>query len=140
VPAQYVTVAASNLVVVRLDGLITKADAVATFNALVKEPFLGPGTGMLVRAACVTTDMSPGEIREQARLMPRLAERGLSHLAITAEEKMTYAFARFFSAFAEVPGCLVNAFRTEEEALAWMHQDEQALSRGTLRAGEGGGE
>jgi hypothetical protein len=128
VPARYTAVRGTGLIVLHLDGLVTREEALAVHKALVSEPFLRPGTELLVDANDIVTDMSARNLIEISRMMPALAKRGLRRIAIVTNDTLNYGLARFFSGFAKLPDCHVNAFHSEAEALAWMCQQHEHRS------------
>lgn len=123
-PAVYSAVPGTHLIFVSISGLVTRTEALAIQDALLKDPAIGPGTDMLVHAIEARPDLSTRDIVELSRRITALAERGLRRIVIAADGLLAYALARIFSAAAETPGCTVHVFHTKEEALDWLTSAE----------------
>ena len=108
-------------------GHLTYADAKGSIDATLAHPRFGPGCDALFDGTDVNTVPSTAELRTLAADLKPLRDAGLSAVALVAGSNFTFGVARMFSAFAEAFGAKVGAFRSVEDARAWLAEVHATL-------------
>lgn len=106
--------------VITASGVVTHEEATRLLNTLRQHPRMGPGTELLADARAVTGVPSTEELRAIATLLRPLREHGLGPVAIVSSTAFVYGVARMFAVFAELMDARVAAFRSMDEARAWL--------------------
>lgn len=101
-------------------GKVTYDECEALLDELQRHPRLCCGAQVYVDGRDVESTPSTSELRDIARDLGPLVERGIGPIAFVTDKTFIYGVARMFSAFAEAMGATVHAFRSEREALDWL--------------------
>jgi hypothetical protein len=103
---------------------VTSAEMKSSLRTVLGHDRFRPGALILVDARAMSGAPPTDEMREVAGAMPPLVDAGLSAMAIVSDRQSIYGVARMFSALAEPFGARVSAFRTVDEARAWLSGKE----------------
>jgi hypothetical protein len=112
---------------VHASGRVTFQEVEGVLGDLLLDPRLS-GARMLIDCSAVHSTLSTPELREVARDLRPLLDRGLGPIAIIATSAFMYGVARMFSVFAGITGASVGAFRSEAEALIWLSEHASAVT------------
>src|SRR5688572_3344374 len=90
-------------------GTVTFDECNRVIGELQNHPRLCCGVSMFVDGRAVVSAPNTAELREIARLLRPLLDRGLGPMVILTDSTFIYGVARMFSAFAEAMGATVYA-------------------------------
>lgn len=106
--------------VVRATGNVTYAECERALDDILAHRVEdGPRT-ILIDARGVTGAPSSSELHSLARDMKIFIRRGYGPIAIVTDGAFVYGVARMFAVFAEAFGMSVSAFRSVDDAGAWL--------------------
>ena len=110
---------------------MSEAESLSLFADISADPRFAPGATLLADCREVTGTPDADELRTIANALESLTQRGFAGLAIVAKSGFVYGMARMFTAFAELGGSRVSAFRDMDAASRWLDSagaDETTVS------------
>ena len=122
----------TNVVSVIVTDIVTLQDCIRSVDGLLAEAVLRPGMQLLVDATNLKPELSFDDLRNLVGHVERLVRRGLDSIAIIATSDLVFGLARTFSAYGDIHGFNVAAFRTQERALTWL-EASRAASHAQIR-------
>ena len=112
---------------VRASGPVSYAEVDAVIKQFQTDPRL-TGAVLLVDASDVEAVLTTAELRNIARQMMPILDRGLGSIGIVTSNPFAYGVSRMFGVFAESVGARVGAFREFDEAHQWLAEGRTAGS------------
>lgn len=116
-PLSFTISSAAGVIRVSGSGRASLADNIRMAESLREHPELRPGMSLLLDAREMEPDLFTADLRSSARYFEPL---GLRRMAIVAPADYAFGTARAFAVHAEAVGLEVGAFRSVDEALAWV--------------------
>jgi hypothetical protein len=105
-------------------GPITAEDAVGALGQLLVDPRFQRGADALIDISGAELDTSAADIRRvRDQIEPHQDERGDCRLAVVAPTDINYGLVRMFEAWSSDLKMRTRAFRTREEAVAWLAEE-----------------
>lgn len=106
----------------RATGVVTHAECQRSLDDVLAHPAgrTAESRKLLVDARGVTAAPNRDELQALARDMRAFISRGYGPMAIVTDQTFVYGVARMFAVFAEAFGLSVRAFRSVDDASAWL--------------------
>lgn len=105
---------------VRATGDVTYDECQRAIDEILYHRAADTARKILVDARGTVTAPKTHELQAIARDMRLLIARGYGPMAIVTDRTFVYGVARMFAVFAEAFGLRVRAFKTVDEASAWL--------------------
>ena len=106
--------------VVRATGHVTHDECQRALDDILAHPAQEGTRTILIDGRGVVAAPSSSELRSLARDMKVFVRRGYGPIAIVTDRTFVYGVARMFAVFAEAFGLHVRAFKSVDEASAWL--------------------
>lgn len=128
-PISYRIDSDASIVRIELSGTLQSKEIQQTVAALLSDPAFRPGTSILSNHVGLRDIATMEIVQSIIPLLEQVGERvGRCKCAVVVPRDASYGMARMVEVYAEKTPVAVRAFRTRDEAEAWL-QEERAPTR-----------